>query len=78
MDKIAVLIPCFNEEQTIAKVVGDARKTLPEAVVYVYDNNCTDGTARLAEEQGAIVRREYRQGKGNVIRRMFQIGRAHV
>ena len=72
MDKIAVLIPCFNEEQTIAKVVGDARKTLPEAVVYVYDNNCTDGTARLAEEQGAIVRREYRQGKGNVIRRMFR------
>lgn len=72
MDKIAVLIPCYNEEQTIAKVVGDVRRTLPEAVVYVYDNNCTDGTARLAQERGAIVRREYRQGKGNVIRRMFR------
>lgn len=72
MDKIAVLIPCYNEEQTIAKVVGDVRKTLPEAVVYVYDNNSTDSTARLAAEQGAVVRREYKQGKGNVIRRMFR------
>lgn len=72
MDKIAVLIPCYNEAQTIAKVVGDARKALPEAVIYVYDNNSTDKTAELARSQGAIVRREYKQGKGNVIRRMFR------
>ncbi len=72
MDKIAVLIPCYNEEQTIAKVVGDVRKALPEAVVYVYDNNCTDQTAKLAKEAGAWVRRERVQGKGNVIRRMFR------
>lgn len=72
MDKIAVLIPCYNEEQTIAKVVRDARNTLPDACVYVYDNNSTDRTAELAAEAGAIVRREYKQGKGNVIRRMFR------
>lgn len=72
MDKIAVLIPCYNEELTIAKVVGDARRALPEAVVYVYDNNSTDRTALLAEGQGALVRREYKQGKGHVIRRMFR------
>lgn len=72
MDKIAVLIPCYNEAQTIAKVIGDVRKALPEAVVYVYDNNSTDGTAELAGNQGAVVRREYKQGKGNVIRRMFR------
>lgn len=72
MDKIAVLIPCYNEEQTITKVVQDVRKALPEAVIYVYDNNSTDNTARLAEEAGAVVRREYQQGKGNVIRRMFR------
>ena len=72
MDKIAVLIPCYNEEQTIAKVVGDARTFLPEAVIYVYDNNSTDRSAELAKEAGAVVRHEYQQGKGNVIRRMFR------
>ncbi|MBQ7934660.1 MAG: glycosyltransferase [Lachnospiraceae bacterium] len=72
MDKIAVLIPCYNEEKTIAKVVRDVKETLPEAVVYVYDNNSTDRTVELATEAGAIVRYEYKQGKGNVIRRMFR------
>lgn len=72
MDKIAVLIPCYNEEQTVAKVVTDARQALPEAVVYVYDNNSTDRTAELAAQAGAVVRHEYMQGKGNVIRRMFR------
>ena len=72
MDKIAVLIPCYNEEQTIGKVVKDVREALPEAVVYVYDNNSTDRTVELAGAQGAVVRHEYRQGKGNVIRRMFR------
>lgn len=72
MDKIAVLIPCYNEEKTIAKVVADAKEALPEAVVYVYDNNSSDKTAKLAEAAGAVVRNEYMQGKGNVIRRMFR------
>ena len=72
MDKIAVLIPCYNEAQTIAKVVSDARNALPEAVVYVYDNNSTDDTVKLATAAGAVVRHEYKQGKGNVIRRMFR------
>lgn len=72
MDKIAVLIPCYNESQTIEKVVTEFRQALPEAVVYVYDNNSTDDTAQLAEKAGAIVRQEYQQGKGNVIRRMFR------
>lgn len=72
MDKVAVLIPCYNEEQTIAKVVRDVRNALPEATVYVYNNNSTDRTAELAEAAGAIVRHEYQQGKGNVIRRMFR------
>lgn len=72
MDKIAVLIPCYNEEQTIAKVVRDVRNALPEAKVYVYDNNSTDRTAELAVASGAVVRREHKQGKGNVIRRMFR------
>ncbi|MBO6299784.1 MAG: glycosyltransferase [Lachnospiraceae bacterium] len=72
MDKIAVLIPCYNEEQTVAKVVKDAKTALPEAVVYVYDNNSTDHTAELAREAGAVVRSEPRQGKGYVIRRMFR------
>lgn len=72
MDKIAVLIPCYNEEQTISKVVKDVRDALPEAVVYVYDNNSTDRTVELAMAAGAVVRYEYRQGKGNVIRRMFR------
>ena len=72
MDKIAVLIPCYNEEKTIAKVVSDVKKFLPEAVTYVYDNNSTDRTVELAAQAGAIVRYEYAQGKGNVIRRMFR------
>ena len=72
MDRIAVLIPCYNEEKTIARVVRDAYSALPGAKVYVYDNNSTDGTVREALSEGAIVRHEYRQGKGNVIRRMFR------
>ena len=72
MDKIAVLIPCYNESQTIAKVVTDWKTALPEAVIYVYDNNSTDGTADIARKAGAVVRPEYQQGKGNVIRRMFR------
>lgn len=72
MDKIAVLIPCYNEEKTIARVIRDARKSLPEAVIYVYDNNSTDRTAEIALAEGAVLRHEYMQGKGNVIRRMFR------
>lgn len=72
MDKIAVLIPCYNEEQTIEKVVKDFKAALPEAVIYVYNNNSKDKTAEIAEAAGAIVRNEYMQGKGNVIRRMFR------
>lgn len=72
MDKIAVLIPCYNEEKTIAKVVKDAKAALPEAVIYVYDNNSADRTVELAREAGAVIRHEYMQGKGNVIRRMFR------
>ena len=72
MDKIAVLIPCYNEGKTIEKVVTDFRQALPEAVIYVYDNNSTDDTAELARRAGAVVRYEYQQGKGNVIRRMFR------
>lgn len=72
LDKIAVLIPCYNEAQTVQKVVADFRRALPQATVYVYDNNSTDGTARLAAEAGAVVRHEYQQGKGSVIRRMFR------
>jgi len=72
MDKIAVLIPCYNESQTIAKVVTDWKNALPEAVIYVYDNNSTDGTGEIARAAGAVVRPEYQQGKGNVIRRMFR------
>lgn len=72
MDRIAVLIPCYNEAQTIEKVVRDFREELPESTIYVYDNNSTDDTARIAEEAGAVVRHEYQQGKGNVIRRMFR------
>ena len=71
MNKIAVLIPCYNESQTIAKVVRDYKTALPEATVYVYDNNSTDDTASIAKEAGAVVRYEYKQGKGNVMRRMF-------
>lgn len=72
MDKIAVLIPCYNEEQTIGKVVRDAKKALPEATIYVYDNNSKDRTVECAKEAGAVIRYEYKQGKGNVIRRMFR------
>ena len=72
MDKIAVLIPCYNEEKTVEKVVSDFRRVLPEATVYVYNNNSTDRTAELAAKAGAVVRNEYMQGKGNVIRRMFR------
>ena len=72
MDKIAVLIPCYNEEKTIEKVVKDFKTELPEAVIYVYDNNSTDRTAECAKNAGAVVRHEYQQGKGNVIRRMFR------
>lgn len=72
MDKIAVLIPCYNEAATIEKVVTDMAAALPEAVIYVYDNNSTDDTAALAAKAGAIVRKEHAQGKGNVIRRMFR------
>ena len=72
MDKIAVLIPCYNEEKTIAKVVRDAKTALPEAVVYVYDNNSKDRTVEFAKAEGAQIRYEYMQGKGNVIRRMFR------
>ncbi len=72
MDKIAVLIPCYNESKTIAKVVDDFRIALPEAKIYVYDNNSTDRTDLVAQEAGAIVRCEHLQGKGNVIRRMFR------
>ncbi|MBO4912084.1 MAG: glycosyltransferase [Butyrivibrio sp.] len=72
MDKIAVLIPCYNEEKTIAKVIRDAKASLPEATIYVYNNNSKDRTAEIAEAEGAIVRNEYMQGKGNVIRRMFR------
>lgn len=72
MNRIAVLIPCFNEERTIGKVVTDFKKTLPDAAVYVYDNNSNDRTAAVARDAGAIVRKETLQGKGNVIRRMFR------
>lgn len=72
MDKIAVLIPCYNESKTVEKVVTDFRRVLPDATIYVYDNNSTDGTAGLAGKAGAVVRHEYQQGKGNVMRRMFR------
>lgn len=72
MDKIAVLIPCYNESKTVEKVVKDWKEELPEATIYVYDNNSTDDTASIAKAAGAVVRHEYKQGKGNVIRRMFR------
>ncbi len=71
MDRIAVLIPCYNESKTIEKVVKDYKTELPDAVIYVYDNNSTDGTDEIARKAGAVVRYEYQQGKGNVLRRMF-------
>ncbi len=70
--KIAVLIPCYNESKTVEKVVKDYKKVLPEADIYVYDNNSSDGTDKIAKKAGAIVRYEYKQGKGNVIRSMFR------
>ena len=72
MDQIAILIPCYNEESTIRKVITDCRRCLPDSRIYVYDNNSTDRTAAIAAEAGAVVRRERQQGKGNVIRRMFR------
>ena len=72
MDKIAVWVPCYNESQTVAKVVADFKRVLPEATIYVYDNNSTDGTDEIARQAGAVVRYEYRQGKGNVVRSMFR------
>ena len=72
MDKIAVLIPCYNESLTIEKVVSDYKEALPEATIYVYDNNSSDHTDELARKAGAKVVYEYRQGKGNVIRSMFR------
>jgi len=72
INKIAVLIPCYNEALTIQKVVEDYQRVLPEATIYVYDNNSTDNTASIAQAAGAVVRPEYQQGKGNVVRRMFR------
>ena len=72
MSRIAVLIPCYNEGKTVAKVVADFKKALPKASIYVYDNNSTDDTAAAAAAAGAIAKNEYRQGKGNVVRAMFQ------
>ena len=72
MKKIAILIPCYNEAKTIEKVIKDYKKVLPEADIYVYDNNSTDKTDEIAKKAGAIVKYEYRQGKGNVIRTMFR------
>lgn len=71
-DEIAVIIPCFNEAQTIGKVVDDFHRELPEATVYVYDNASTDATAAIAMKHGATVRYEPRRGKGNVCRQMFR------
>ena len=71
-NNIAVLVPCFNEEQTVQQVVSSLKQVLPTATIYVYDNNSTDNTAQLAEQAGAVVRPEYRQGKGNVVRSMFR------
>lgn len=69
---VAVLIPCYNEAKTVGKVIDDYRKALPEATIFVYDNNSSDDTAKIAKKHGATVRYEYRQGKGNVIRSMFR------
>ena len=72
MKKIAIVIPCYNEEITVAKVITDFKKELPDALIYVYNNNSTDNTLQIAYENGAIVKNEYRQGKGNVVRNMFR------
>lgn len=71
-DKIAFIIPCYDESLTIEKVVKDCKRAIPEATIYVYDNNSNDGTAEIARNAGAIVRHEYQQGKGNVVRTMFR------
>ena len=70
--KTAILVPCYNEAATIEKVVSDFKKVMPHADIYVYDNNSTDGTDQIARNAGAIVRYEYKQGKGNVVRSMFR------
>ena len=75
--KLSIVIPCYNESQTIEKVVTDWKKELPEAVIYVYDNNSTDHTDQIARDAGAVVRYEFQQGKGNVVRRMFAEIDAH-
>ena len=72
MVKTAILVPCYNEELTIGRVIQDFQRVLPHAQIYVYDNNSTDKTAQIAKEAGAIVRHEYKQGKGNVVRSMFR------
>lgn len=72
MERLAVLIPCYNEEKTIGKVVQDVKRVLPDAQIYVYNNNSSDNSSEIARKAGAIVRNEYVQGKGNVIRRMFR------
>lgn len=72
MNKVSVLIPCYNEELTIEKVIKDFKRELPNADIYVYNNNSKDKTAEIAEKAGAIVKNEYRQGKGNVVRSMFR------
>lgn len=72
MERIAVLLPCYNEEQTIGKVIDDFKSELPHATIYVYDNNSSDRTSEVAESHGAVVRKEWRQGKGNVVRSMFR------
>ncbi|MGI5947994.1 MAG: glycosyltransferase family 2 protein [Lachnospiraceae bacterium] len=77
MDKIAILIPCYNEEKTIKKVIRDWKTALPEAKIYVYDNNSSDNTVQFAKEEGAVIGYESKQGKGNVIRRMFREIDAH-
>lgn len=76
--KTAILIPCYNEELSIEKVITDLKRELPEADIYVYDNNSKDKTVEIAKKAGAIVRHEYNQGKGNVVRRMFREVEADV
>jgi glycosyltransferase involved in cell wall biosynthesis len=76
--QVAVLVPCYNEEQAVAKVVADFRAAMPDATVYVYDNNSTDGTIEAARAAGAVVRRETYQGKGHVVRRMFNDVEAEI
>lgn len=72
MSKVAILIPCYNEELTIGKVINDWRKEIPDSDIYVYDNNSTDKSVEIATKAGAIVRYEHKQGKGNVVKSMFR------